>query len=551
MAARRRAREGLGHVRPSLRGITRQPFDVTVIGGGINGTEVAAEAARRGYRTLLIERHDFAAGTTSRATRLIHGGLRYLEHGEFGLVYESLGERETIVRDAPHLVRPLRLLVPVYRDDHRPPWMVRAGLLMYDALSFRKSLPRHRAMPPAALATYEPGLSREGLRAAYTFYDAQVEFPERLVIESLRAFIDAGGVAMNHASCERIVSPGGVLRGLAVRDDMSGESAEVATRVAVNAAGPWVDQVLAGSDAERHERLIGGTRGSHLVAAWPDGPRHAVFATAKADGRPFFILPWYGCTLVGTTDLRYDGDPSAARCTPDELRYLLDEANRLFPSTPLARDNVLYTYSGIRPLPYTERGDESTISRSHFIIDHMKRGGPSGLLSIVGGKLTTYRSLARLAMPAIAKHVSPSGDLTPGLRPPPPHGVDRRFNRTAAAAAPGDPLALYGSRRGEVQAMIDAEPALGERVCEHNPELLAQVAYAVEYERGVTLADVLLRRIPAGWSKCHALDGAERVARVMAQRLGWDDARVTCDVAAYKRELRETLVPVDAIVGET
>ncbi len=531
-------------MRPSLGEIAREPFDVTVVGGGINGTEVAAEAARRGYRALLIERRDFGAGTTSRATRLIHGGLRYLEHGEFGLVYESLGERAALVREAPHLVRPLRLLVPVYRDDRRPPWMVRAGLVTYDALSFRKSLPRHRAMPPAALEAYEPGLSREGLRAAYTFYDAQVEFPERLVIESLRAFTDAGGVALNHASCERIVSPGGVLRGLVVRDELTGERAEIATRVAVNAAGPWVDQVLAGSDAERHERLIGGTKGSHLVADWPDGPRHAVFATAKADGRPFFILPWHGCTLVGTTDLRYEGDPSAARCTPGELRYLLDEANRLFPRAPLAVVDVLYTYSGIRPLPYTERGDESTISRSHFIIDHVKRGGPSGLLSIVGGKLTTYRSLARLALPAIARHVGPSGrGLRAGAK------MEGGGSKVELRAPQHDALSIYGPRREEVQALIETNPALGERLCEHNRELLAQVAYAVEREQAVTLGDVLLRRTPAGWSKCHALDGAERAAPVMAERLGWDDARVTCEVAAYERELRETLVPVGELRG--
>ncbi len=535
-------------MRPTLADLARQPFDVTVIGGGINGAAIAREAALRGYRTLLVERDDFGAGTTSRATRLIHGGLRYLEHGEFGLVYESLGERETLVREVPHLVRPLRLLVPVYRDDRRPPWMVRAGLLMYDALSFRKSLPRHRAMPPAALDAYEPGLSREGLRAAYTFYDAQVEFPERLVVESVRDLVEAGGVAMNHATVERFVSPGGVLRALVVRDERTGDTAEVVTRVAVNAAGPWVDQVLAGSDAERHDRLIGGTKGSHLVAEWPGGPRHAVFATAKADGRPFFILPWHGNTLVGTTDLRYDGDPSTARCTPDELRYLLDEANRLFPSAPLTRAQVLYTYSGIRPLPYTAGGDESTISRSHFIIDHVKRGGPSGLLSIVGGKLTTYRSLARLAMPSIAKHVAPSGQITSGVRPPPLHDVERRLDRPAMLAAPDDdPLALYGPRRTEVQALIDADPALGERICQHNPEVLAQVAYAVEREEAVTVADVLLRRLPAGWSKCHALDGAERVARVMASRLGWDEGRMACEVGAYERELRATLVPVEAI----
>ncbi len=300
-----------------------------------------------------------------------------------------------------------------------------------------------------------------------------------------------------------------------------------------------------GSDAERHDRLIGGTKGSHLVAEWPGGPTHAVFATAKADGRPFFILPWHGYTLVGTTDLRYDGDPSAARCTPDELRYLLDEANRLFPSVPLTVEHVLYTYSGIRPLPYTDRGDESTISRSHFIIDHVKRGGPSGLLSIVGGKLTTYRSLARLAMPAIAKHATPSGQ-----QPLPRAGAQPAARVAARHETPASgPLALYGPRRAEVQALIDADPALGERICEHNAELLAQVAYAVDREQAVTLADVLLRRIPAGWSKCHALDGAARAARVMAQRLGWDDARIACEVAAYERELRETLVPVDAILA--
>ncbi|TAK66142.1 MAG: FAD-dependent oxidoreductase [Dehalococcoidia bacterium] len=274
----------------------------------------------------------------------------------------------------------------------------------------------------------------------------------------------------------------------------------------------------------------------------PDGPRHAVFATARADGRPFFILPWHGCTLVGTTDLRYDGDPSAARCTREELRYLLDEANRLFPRAPLTVEQVLYTYSGIRPLPYSERGDESTISRSHFIIDHVKRGGPSGLLSIVGGKLTTYRSLARLAMPAIARHAGPSGrGLRAGAK------MEGGGSKVEWRAPQHDALSVYGPKRGEVEAMIEGAPALGERVCEHNGELLAQVAYAVECEQAVTLGDVLLRRIPAGWSRCHALDGAERVARIMAQRLGWDEARVACEVQAYERELRETLVPVDEL----
>ena len=519
--------------RPRLADIANHEYDVVVIGGGINGAGIAREAQLAGYKTLLVERDDFGSGTTSRATRLIHGGLRYLEHGEFGLVHESLGERETLVREAPHLVRPLRLLLPVYGGDARPGWKVRAGLVLYDLFSFRKSLPRHRAMPERALAEYEPGLNRDGLTSAFLMSDAQVEFPERLVIEAVRDFTDAGGLALNHTQVVGFVSPGHTLRAVKMRDTLEAEAQtfEIRTKVAVNAAGPWVDELLAGTDAERHDRLLGGTKGSHLVVEWPGGPAHAIFASAKADGRPFFILPWYRYTLIGTTDIRYDDDPSQAVCTPEELQYLLDEATRLFPATPLRREHVLYTYSGVRPLPYTADGnDESTISRSHFVIDHVKRGGPTGLLSIVGGKLTTYRSLARIALPAIRKHCAPSGPslarTEAGSQPSP--------TLTAPAV---DPLAVYGPRRHEVEALMAADPSLSEPICEHNPELLAQVAYAVEREHAVTLADVLLRRLPVGWSKCHALDGAERAGKAIAVRLGWDDECCATEVAAYQAEL--------------
>lgn len=531
-------------MRPALADIAKHAYDVVVVGGGINGAGIAREAALHGYRTLLVEREDFGAGTTSRATRLIHGGLRYLEHGEFALVYESLGEREALVRTEPHLVRPLRMLVPVYRGDERPGWKIRAGLVLYDLLSLRKSLPRHRAMPPRAIDGYEPGLNRDGLTAAFSMYDAQVEFPERLVAESVRDLTDAGGVALNHASVTGIVSPAHVLRALTVRDELTGETAEIAVKVAVNAAGPWADDVIAGTDAQRHERLIGGTKGSHLVVDWPGGPTHAIFASARSDGRPFFILPWYRYTLVGTTDLRFDGDPSQATCTPEELQYLLDEATRLFPATPLLREHVRYTYCGVRPLPWMPDGtDESKIPRSHFVIDHAKRGGPNGLLSIVGGKLTTYRALARMAMPAIAKHAQPSGDAATLMTLQP-------IERAALPRLEDDPLVLYGPRRGEIETLLADEPALGGRICAHNPETLAQVAYAIDREQAVTLADVLLRRLPVGWSACHALDGAEAAARVMAARLGWGVDRVAGEVASYAAEVRRTLVSVDDVMAE-
>jgi glycerol-3-phosphate dehydrogenase len=538
MASRRRASEGLGCLTPTLAEVAAQAFDVVVIGGGINGAGIAREAQLHGYRTLLVERDDFGAGTTSRATRLIHGGLRYLEHGEFALVYESLGEREALVREAPHLVHPLRLLVPVYRGDARAAWKVRAGLLLYDIFALRKSLPRNATMTRHKLDDYEPGLNRDGLSATFLMSDAQVEFPERLVIEAVRDFTDAGGVALNHVAATHILSPGGVLRSVTLRDSCGDES-EIAAKVVVNAAGPWADAVLAGTDAERHDRLIGGTKGSHLVVEWAAGPTHAIFASAKEDGRPFFILPWYRYTLIGTTDIRYDGDPSKARATGDEVRYLLNEANRLFPSSPLAREDILYTYSGVRPLPYTPGEEEGTISRSHFVLDHAKRGGPNGLLSIVGGKLTTYRSLARVALKAIAKHAAPSG-----VRSSTPESLDTGSAKLEAHY--DDPLRIYGLRAAEVRALIDADPSLSEGICEHNPEMLAQVAYAVDRELAQTLGDVLLRRLPCGWSKCHALDGAARVAALIAKRLGWDEARTATEIAAYEREVRETMVPVDA-----
>jgi glycerol-3-phosphate dehydrogenase len=517
-----------------LRELASRPFDVIVIGGGINGAGIALEAQLHGYRTLLVERDDFGAGTTSRATRLIHGGLRYLEHAEFALVYESLAEREALLRAAPHLVRPLRLLVPVYRGDARAAWKVRAGLVLYDAFSLRKSLPRHRVATRRMLDEIAPGLNRDGLRSAFTFYDAQVEFPERLVADAVRDFTEAGGTALNHTAATRIISPGGALRSIVLRDGCSGAEGEVAVRVAVNATGPWADELLRGSDAERHARLIGGTKGSHLVATWKGAPAQAIFAAARADGRPFFILPWYGYTLIGTTDLRWDGDPSAARTTPEEVSYLLDEANRLFPATPLSRDDVLYTYCGVRPLPASDLGAEASITRSHFVVDHAKQGGPAGLLSVVGGKLTNYRSLSRIALKAMSKHGRPSASAVGHNAIPP-------ANRTPPAVGP---LARYGSRAAEVRALAEAEPALAEPICPHNPDTLAQVAYAADRELARTLGDALMRRLPVGWSACHALDGAARAAGVMAARLGWDPARVEQEVTAYAGEVRAVCVPL-------
>lgn len=351
-------------------------YDVVIIGAGINGAGIARDAARRGLKVLLIEKGELGAGTTSASTRLIHGGLRYLEHFEFGLVYESLRERETLLRIAPDLVRPLAIAIPIYKQSRRGWLTIRAGMILYDLLSWGKSLPRHRMLSHAETLERWPGLNPEGLVGSALYYDAQVEFPERLVLANVVSAREFGAEVLTHTRVTNLVVEDEKVSGV----EFGGF---VEAGVVVNAAGPWIDQVLA---PVQSPKLIGGTKGSHLVVpVFPGAPANAIYLEARSDGRPIFIIPWNKHYLIGTTDVRFEGDPDQVRCEPWEIDYLLSETNLALPGAHLTRDNILYTYSGVRPLP------ANSSTRRHFIREHPQF---SNLLSIVGGKLTTYRSLS-------------------------------------------------------------------------------------------------------------------------------------------------------------
>lgn len=351
-------------------------YDVVIIGAGINGAGIARDAARRGLKVLLIEKGEIGAGTTSASTRLIHGGLRYLEHFEFGLVYESLRERETLLRIAPDLVRPLAIAIPIYKQSRRGWLTIRAGMILYDLLSLGKSLPRHRMLSRAETLERWPGLNPEGLVGSALYYDAQVEFPERLVLANVVSAREFGAEVLTHTRVTNLVVEDGKVSGV----EFGGF---VEAGVVVNAAGPWIDQVLA---PVQSPKLIGGTKGSHLVVpVFPGAPPNAIYLEARSDGRPIFIIPWNKLYLIGTTDVRFEGDPDQVRCELWEIDYLLSETNLALPGAHLTRDNILYTYSGVRPLP------ANSSTRRHFIREHPQF---SNLLSIVGGKLTTYRSLS-------------------------------------------------------------------------------------------------------------------------------------------------------------
>ncbi|MGN6030959.1 MAG: FAD-dependent oxidoreductase, partial [Thermomicrobiales bacterium] len=347
------------------------PYDLIVIGAGINGAGIARDAALRGLRVLLVDKGDLSAGTSSWSSRLIHGGLRYLEHGEIGLVRESLRERERLLRNAPHLVHPLPLTLPIYEGHQRGPLLIRAGMIAYDALSFDKSLPRHRMFSARQALEHEPGLNPDGLEAAARYYDAQVEYTERLIVENVLDAMANGATVATYTQVERLIIEAGVIRGAVITDLLTGETATATGRVTVNVTGSWVDTVLAESGIATESRLVGGTKGTHIIVhPFPGAPSDALYIEARQDGRPYFIIPWNGLYLIGTTDVRYDGDLDRVVPSEEEIAYLLTESNLAIPAAGLTRDQVLYVYAGLRPLPWAPEGKEGSITRKHIIHDH-------------------------------------------------------------------------------------------------------------------------------------------------------------------------------------
>ena len=547
----------------TLARIGREAFDVVVVGAGVNGAGIARDAAMRGLRVLLLDKGDLAGGTTSWSSRLIHGGLRYLEHREIGLVRESLRERERLLRIAPHLVEPLPLLIPIYRGDKRGPWLIRAGMVAYDLLSYDKSLDRHRMLSAEGARRRAPGLAPEGLQGAAVYFDAQVEYAERLAVENALAAREHGAAVLTYARVERLLTADGAdgtgpsVRGVAFTDLLGGGEHEVRAAVTVNVAGPWVDQVLKGlspgvdgpgPDVDGAGRMIGGTKGSHIVVdAFQGAPRDALYVEAKRDGRPFFIIPWNGLYLIGTTDTRYTGDLDRVEAEEAEIAYLVEETNQVIPAAGLTRASVQFTYAGVRPLPYRHDGREGAITRRHIVHDHAKAGRPRarGLLSIVGGKLTTYRHLAEQATDAVfAKLDRPAPPCRTAQVPLPGAGNkvgDWEAFRERFGAASGLPAAsadhllrVYGTRAERVLELAREAPELREPFSPETGAIGAEVLLAVREELAETLADVLLRRTMVGLGPEVGL-GADAAAAGIAQRyLGWDVARAEREVAAYR-----------------
>ncbi len=527
-------------------------FDLIVIGGGINGAGIARDAALRGLNTCLLEQGDLCNSTTRWSSRLIHGGLRYLEFGELGLVHESLQERETLLRNAPHLVHPLALLIPIYDNARRGMNTVDFGLYVYDLLSMGRSLPGHRRLSVEEALRQAPGLAVEGLEGAALYYDAQVRYVERLVVENALAAAQAGATIETHTRVEKILLDGNRVTGVEVVRTATGQRLVRRAETIVNAAGPWVDRVLARAGRPL-PRFLGPTKGTHVVVRPFAGfAATACYAEARSDGRPFFILPWNDLVLIGTTDTRCDEDPAAVRPTETEISYLLDETRHLFPDCGLVRGSVLYAYSGVRPLPREGLKRTAAITRRHIIRRHGRSA--RGLYSVIGGKVTTYRNLAEEVVDELtprllrllSRSLGASGTadlpLPGGSRPREEVLRDLAGYPAVPASSHAHLVDVYGSRAVQVADLTRDRADLGEVICKVSGAIAAEIGFAVREEFAVDLGDILLRRTMIGLGPDLGRNALPAVLAIARRELGWTAERCRSEEVAYLKEIAPLLL---------
>ncbi|PYP27464.1 MAG: glycerol-3-phosphate dehydrogenase [Gemmatimonadetes bacterium] len=527
----------------ALQAMVAEPVDLLVIGGGITGAGIARDAALRGIRTALVDKGDFGGGTSSHSSRLIHGGLRYLEQRAFRLVFEASRERRVLLTIAPHLVRPLAFLFPAYRGARVSAWRLRAGLWLYDLLAAFRNVRTHRWLGRKAVLRLEAGLRERDLQGAGLYYDAQAD-DARLVIATMRSAAQARALVANYAEASSLLKPDGRVRGATVRDALTGATSTVRALVVVNATGPWLDRVRRLDDPQA-EPLLRLTKGTHVVVPRQRiGNAHAVTLTSPIDGRVMFILPWGEQCYIGTTDTDEDVSPDDVRATAADVTYLLRSANACFPQARLAPTDVVATWTGLRPLLAPSRDlSASAVSREHRVVE-----SPTGLISIAGGKLTTYRVMGRDVAARVAARLHaldgrPRASDPPTDRLPLPGGeaadldvlVEAAKARGALESGARHLVRSYGSESAAVLNLVDRDRGLGRPIVAGRPEIWAEVVHAVEREMAMRLVDVLVRRLHLFYEAGgYATGVAPAVAARMAELLGWDAGRVAQELAEYR-----------------
>jgi glycerol-3-phosphate dehydrogenase len=485
----------------NIAALQDQSFDVLILGGGITGAGVALDATLRGLRVGLLDKGDFASGTSSASSKLVHGGLRYLEHAGFHLVYEALHERRLLLQNAPHLVHPLRFVIPFYDGSRVPRWKWRAGLLLYDLLAGRSNLHRHGKLTTKELRGEFPGLQTAGLSGGAVYFDAQMD-DARLCLEVIRTAAQHGACVANYAEVIAFEKSHGKIVGVRAVDHVGGAEFSIHARQVLNATGPWVDSVcrLAGDYSEVH---LQPTKGVHLISA-DRGLPAAFLLLHPADGRVFFVIPWMGKTLIGTTDTLYQGPPDHLSVTEDDVQYLLAGHNHYL-QPALTQNDIIGSYSGLRPLIRSRAEEPSSLSREFQVF-----WSSSGLLSVAGGKYTTYRRMAETITDEMVRRLGrrSRGQTRAFALDGAPRESWEEFQHVETArlqadfaleeAAARHLVGRYGRRAADVAAHLQGDPSLAKPVIAGEPELRVEFIYQRDQEMAIYPADHLLRRTRLG-----------------------------------------------------
>lgn len=535
----------------------RGPFDVLVVGGGITGAGVARDAARRGLNVLLVEQSDLASGTSSRSSKLVHGGLRYLEQGELSLVFEAVAERRVLLDIAPHLVRPLPFLLPVFSDSRRGMFTINIGMWLYDGLSLFRSPKLHKSLSRKRVRAAEPDLRHDGLKGAQVYYDCATD-DARLTLETVLDAVRYGATVLTHTRVERWLTENGRVTGCALKDQLTDEEVEVSCTVAVNATGPWSDTVRGDGDAVSDPRMR-PTKGVHIVVnASRLKLSHAVCCMHPDDGRVFFTIPWGDQTYIGTTDTDFEGDPGHVYADLSDVDYLLKATNDYFPGQDITHEDVISTWAGVRPLVGDEEAEnESSVSREHSLVRE-----PNGVVTIAGGKLTTYRKMAEEVVDLVVTELDAKGTSVDGLQAsetetdplPGAVGWPERGGKKQIVSAVQDfseglinkvtakhLVSVLGMRAIDLAERVAADPDAAAPLVQGRPEILGQVDWAVSVELARTVTDVMMRRTQLYYRDDEqGIAAVQVVAGRMANHLGWSEDEAAAQAAAYLEEVERS-----------
>ncbi len=536
----------------ALRRLAGEEFDVLVVGGGVTGAGVALDAASRGLRTALVEKGDFASGTSSKSSKMIHGGIRYLQQREFRLVYENLAERQRLLDNAPHLVSPLPFLIPLFgRDGVVSKTVARSyssALWMYDVTGGWRIGERHRGVTKEQALAHLPTLDTRHLVAGFLYFDARAD-DARLTLSLARtAVLRFGAVAANYVPVVRLApGPDGRVRGAVVRPEFGdGDEVEVRARTVVNATGVWADAVRA-LDEGGARRSIRPAKGIHVTVPADRLPCDvAAVIPVPHDRRSIFVVPWPETDLVylGTTDTDYAGPLDDPACTPEDVDYLLEAANGITTSR-LTRADVTGVWAGLRPLLSPEDGGHLSERTADLSRRHTVQTSPHGVVTVTGGKLTTYRKMAQDTVDVVVSELGES-----------PHRrrcVTKSLELIGATSRTRDPVSMaqpharllgrYGTESGRVLALADGHPDLLEPSIAGLPYTGAELRYAAREEMACTLDDVLSRRTRASIQRAQAtVDAAPAVAALLAAELGWDETRSAEEVSAFTESCQKELL---------